>query len=1156
MERKRFVSFLMSFILLTSIVQPAVCADALEYSIAKAVVQTKTAVQTKAAVEKKAADVGVLAESTDENGFVYEVIDGAFVSIVDYVGESCNVEIPVQIDELPVKMIGDKAFLQTDGLETVKIPETVETIGRFAFADNAGLKTVTVDENNTFFADADGVLFDKTMKTLICYPCGMGADYTVPDGVEALADGAFSGSTVKNIILPESLKQIGEMAFYNCSNIGILKIPDSVEFIGEDAFGGCENITLLLSKDSYAQIYALKNKIAVINGMNDEYMYTICDDGTAELKKYLGDVAAEMALPEKIDGFTVSRIGNALFADAKTLKAVTVPEGVKCISTKAFASCSALVSVSLPKSLEEIGNSAFYGCVALGGAELPENLKIIGAYSFYNCDALKNIAVPNSLVSIGEKAFYACELLQSVSFGEGIKTIRESAFARCPALTEIIIPDSVTEIGKGAFEYCTALKNVVIGNGVLSMGSNAFAYSAVENVTINDAAAGIGEGAFSYCYSLKNVSMGKNVTSIGKNAFVHCSVLGDIVIGESVTEIGASAFSKCVSLQSVVFPDSLKTINQYAFASCARLTELEIPNGVTKIDSYAFKNCLAIKEIKIGTALSEIGDAPFGGCNALQNIFVAQQNENYCDIDGVLFDKVKETLINYPNAKGGSYTVPVGTLHIGGYAFASCAYLTNVVLASGVTSIAANAFDSCTMLKSVYIPPTVTAIEVGAFNNCTALTVYGESGSYAQSYTTRYRIPFLAESAPTATVKPTETPVVTPMVNGDFEYEILNGTSVVITAYKGNGGAVDIPNEIEGLPVEVIGQAAFSTNSSITSVTIPDSVTDIEFLAFWNCPLLQEVKLGKNVASVGESAFAECAKLKSVTGGENLKVIGKSAFSMCFALDSFTIPESVEKIDEYGLYYSALESVTVPENTKTIGRSAFGSSPNLTSVKILASDAVIGRYVFTDCSADLVLYGYADSTAQEYAQANKIKFVLLDPETEKPTEMPNETPVPTANPSAAPSEPPVETQPPENAEQSITLKDDSGYTLDSENGVLSGVSVRTTLAQLLAKLENSESIIVRNASGKLMSDENETVGTGCVLSKFDDEGNMTDSVTVVVSGDANGDAAVNSRDVAALQKHITDIAKMNGAFLLAADLNRDSAVNSRDIASVQKIILN
>ena len=190
----------------------------------------------------------------------------------------------------------------------------------------------------------------------------------------------------------------------------------------------------------------------------------------------------------------------------------------------------------------------------------------------------------------------------------------------------------------------------------------------------------------------------------------------------SVTSIGEWAFYGCTGLTSVTIPGSVTSIGEGAFAYCSGLTSVTIPNSVTSIGICAFEGCSSLTSVTIPGSVTSIGEGAFAYCSGLTSINVASDNSNYCSVDGVLFNKDKTTLIQYPGGKQGAYTIPYSVTSIGQEAFVGCTSLTSVTIPNSVTSIGMGAFYQCSALTSVTIPNSVTSIGKAAFYYCTGLT--------------------------------------------------------------------------------------------------------------------------------------------------------------------------------------------------------------------------------------------------------------------------------------------------------------------------------------------------------------------------------------------------------------------------------------------------
>lgn len=197
----------------------------------------------------------------------------------------------------------------------------------------------------------------------------------------------------------------------------------------------------------------------------------------------------------------------------------------------------------------------------------------------------------------------------------------------------------------------------------------------------------------------------------------------DKINGLPVTNIGPLAFIKRMTLTSVTIPNTVVGVGESAFQQCANLTSVTIPNSVTTIGLAAFWICDNLTNAVISASVSSIGMRAFNDCTKLTKISVNASNSVYCSVDGVLFNKDKTILIEYPIGKAGStYAIPNSVASIGQMAFEGCANLTNMTIPNGVTDIGQGAFYCCRNLSSVSLPNSVTNIGAVAFYMCGELT--------------------------------------------------------------------------------------------------------------------------------------------------------------------------------------------------------------------------------------------------------------------------------------------------------------------------------------------------------------------------------------------------------------------------------------------------
>ena len=386
-------------------------------------------------------------------------------------------------------------------------------------------------------------------------------------------------------------------------------------------------------------------------------------------------------------GYPVTTIGYEVFSCHDTTS-ITIPDTVKRIETRAFLE-SKITNIKIPDSVTYIGYAAFAKCDGLTSIEISGNgATVIEDRAFNSCANLTDVTIGDGVTTIGEYAFGECDKLKNLTIGNNVKSIGKNAFEFCTGLIDVSIPDSVTTLCEQAFYSCSSLESVTIGNGVTS----------------------ISDGTFSECTNLKDVTFGKNVTVIGKSAFYYCENLKDITIPDSVTVISERAFSCCKGLENVSVPEGVTTIEGWAFNNCTSLKNIEITEGVTVIGSCAFSYCESLTKVEIPASVESIGVVPFIGCKNLELITVDKNNENYSSDGGVLFNKDRTFLVEYPmGSKRANYKIPDGVIEIGESAFELCEGLEYIHIPESVSKIGRFAFSRigdtylCSTLEDGYV---------------------------------------------------------------------------------------------------------------------------------------------------------------------------------------------------------------------------------------------------------------------------------------------------------------------------------------------------------------------------------------------------------------------------------------------------------------------
>ena len=651
---------------------------------------------------------------------------------------------------------------------------------------------------------------------------------------------------------------------------------------------------------------------------------TVTYDGTTYSVTSIGDLAFRdcSSLTSVTIGSGVTSIGYEAFRDCSSLTAITIPNSVTSIGQYAFQECSKLTSVTIGSGVTSIGSFAFsrcsgltsvvwnaencagfyesapfydfrsqitsftfgdsvkhipaslcYGMTKLPAITLPNSITSIGSYAFYDCSKLTSITIPDSVTSIGSYAFYKCSGLTSITIPHSVSSIGESAFSRCSGLTSVIWnAENITnnyEYSFGSFvcsppfydsyDSSSQITSFTFGDSVRHIPAHlCYGMTKLPAITIPNSVTSIGGGAFSRCSGLTSVTIGSGVTSIGNEVFYGCSGLTAITIPNSVTSIGWMAFYGCSGLTDVTIGNSVTSIGAEAFQECSKLTSVTIGSGVTSIGDEAFRDCSSLTAITIPNSVISIGDEAFQECSKLTSVTIGS---GVTSIGSGAFSRtgIYNDESNWKN----------GVLYISNCLICadedevSSAY----IIKEGTRLIADYAFGDCSKLTSVTIPNSVTSIGSGAFSRT---GIYNDESNWK---------------------------------NG-----VLYISNCLICADEDEVSSAYIIKE----GTRLIADYAFGYCSSLTSVTLPNSVTSIGSSVFYNCSKLTSITIPNSITSIGSSAFCFCFDLTSITIPNSVTSIGSSAFSWCESLKEVIC--YAEKVPEMGknVFYNT------PQNKATL----------------------------------------------------------------------------------------------------------------------------------------------------------------------------------------------------------------------------------------------
>ena len=711
--------------------------------------------------------------------------------------------------------------------------------------------------------------------------------------------------------------------------------------------------------------------------------YEVKLDGTAvltcELPEYNQNNRLRLDIPDTIDGYTITEIGDNAFRQCAGLEYITLPNSLTRIGNEAFFMCTVLPEMEIPSGVTSIGNNAFAFCTSIKNIELPSALKRIGSCAFL-CTDITTIDLPNTVTSIGASAFGLCYSLTDVTIPNSVTYLGESIFNGCYNLKNVTLSNNITSIPENTFHGCTSLENITIPEGITEIGREAFRYcSALTNITLPYSLEIIGEGAFKDCtgFELFTINLGVEPI-IKKEAFENCTSLIEIDIPlYGIETIEEGAFRGCSSLTTIRLPYSLTSVEDYLFYGCSSLTDILIHNEITSIGDYAFYGT-GLTKIIISDNVASVGEKVFSE-STLAQIVVSNGNPYYSSQNGILYNKEKTSLVYVPEEIVGDAIIPSGITSIASEAFIGRAGLTSVTIPSITTSIGSNAFVDCSNL-TIYVEDIVSepsdwdttwnASNRPVFWGCvlstkddyvlsfvktnTSIENSGAVGGISAPYREGYQfdgwatavdgaVTYTATNVVNAANNTTLYTIWTDLAISSFKFTLINSNTAYEIAVKDGitlAGEVTIPSSYNGLPVTKIAYYGFRNNAYANAYADTSGITMI--------------KIPSSIVNIAEYGFANCENLKNVIFADNSNVtyIGAGAFSSCYKLENIAIPRSVTSIDKLAFYNcQKLYCVTFEENSQltTLANNIFDSCRTLASIVLPDSITNMGTYIFENC---------------------------------------------------------------------------------------------------------------------------------------------------------------------------------------------------------------
>ncbi|MBR2476991.1 MAG: leucine-rich repeat domain-containing protein [Clostridia bacterium] len=308
-----------------------------------------------------------------------------------------------------ITSIGNQAFCDCKSLTNISIPQSVTSIGESVFYGCSSLTRIDVDpDNSNYYSNTDGVVFNKDKTELIIYPGGKtDTNYVIPDSVTSIGNFAFNGSVnLQSITIPNNVTSIGLSAFSGCNSLTSISIPGSIKNISSYAFATCSNLQSITIAEGVTAIgeYAFNlcsdlENIAIPDSVTSigNYAFNYCTslksvtipDGVTSIGTNMFYYCTSLE-SVKIPG-SITIIGDGAFNSCSNLKSITIPDGVTSIGSLAFYDCYKLENITIPHNVTNIGRSAFSYCQNLKDITISDSVTSIGDRAFYACSYLKDV---------------------------------------------------------------------------------------------------------------------------------------------------------------------------------------------------------------------------------------------------------------------------------------------------------------------------------------------------------------------------------------------------------------------------------------------------------------------------------------------------------------------------------------------------------------------------------------------------------------------------------------------------------------------------------------------------------------------------------------------------------------------------------------------